>query len=648
MIARQGEQGSALILALVFLSLFGLAIAALLTFSDTGVRATLALAGQGKTVYSADGGVEAAINVLRLDQTRGREGGACPDLRLANTNSVTVTVTCAPMPGSGVSSGSGSQNRPKRAILTLGTHAQEEGLEQLSNSGLRIHGGVFSNSTIVNTASASVLTIEGGTDAYGNCSVAGGGAGTIVAIPGPLHCSNIPPPPAAGDPDGLDPNYAAATSTVPTYRTAPSCAPAIIALEPGYYDDATALSNLTTGGSCKGRVVWFRPGVYYFDFDFRNSNAVWSIDDKDVNIVGGTPKGWDPLSATRPTVPFPEGCKTDADPSPNPGVQFIFGSASRVEIEAGTVELCPQPSDTSQQIAVYGLKSGSAAASSVTLVPTAASSVVGFTNTQNAFAIDGVTSSATLAGSGAVASMRLGGYPNPMPAGSKINSATLRVTHQEVNDGDFASVGLVLRPGGGGTTNLTGTKSPTLHQDSFNVASTMNDASKFDGLAVDFTGTLKNGSSRNGTERLDGVELVINYTAPAFRAQSGCLVAQPYPSSGCAFISTNGSQSNLALKGTLYAPRAAIDLALTNVASQILGRGSISRILRLSVTPSSSFIGPTVSLPDSGSLSNREVVLTAFVEGVPRLRAHAAFADYVGGVLDPDPEVTIKSWSVLR
>ena len=178
-------------------------------------------------------------------------------------------------------------NRPDNAILTLSSNAAEDGLhvKALNKSvPFTVHGSVASNSNI--TVTNGTLKSDGAVQARTGCS------GTIVSTPAPV-CSG---------PAVSDPNYPAATTTVPAYQAVPvntvaSCPAGVVTFQPGYYDDAAALSNMSSasGGNGDGEASGGSPpGTYYFDFQ-NAAGAIpglsgsdrWLI--KDGQLVAGTP-----------------------------------------------------------------------------------------------------------------------------------------------------------------------------------------------------------------------------------------------------------------------------------------------------------------------------------------------------------------------
>jgi len=452
---------------------------------------------------------------------------------------------------------------------------------------------------------------------------------------------------------GVDPGYSPAVTSVTNVLTPPACGSSwIVTFSPGQYNDATLLNPLF-GGACS-KVMRFLPGNYYFNFT-NGGTHLWTINDANLNLIGGTPKGWDPTAATKPAIPFPGGCKTDADPAPNDGIQFIFGGDSRVTAGAGDFELCAQPSTTRQEIAIYGVPASGGA--SPTTPPALTSTAVstpagdtGFTPTATVLAVDGSVGTATTS-NGGLAGATLTGYGLAIPAGSTINAATLVATHKESLTGNTNFVQAVVTPAVGGAVTASLNKQGALSADSADlVALGLTNPAAFASLSVKYEATAK--SQKSITDSLDGVVINVTYTPPGFTAESGCILTHPYAGT-CALVTTSGAQTGLALQGTLYAPAAAVDLAQTNRSNQVAGRGIIARHIALSVTPSTSCLPncpAMVTLPAAGptTYADRTVLFSVYPNGSanPSLRVTVTFQD--GGGATPGSAVTITSWSVLH
>lgn len=130
-----------------------------------------------------------------------------------------------------------------------------------------------------------------------------------------------------------------------------------------------------------------------------------------------------------------------------------------------------------------------------------------------------------------------------------------------------------------------------------------------------------------------------------FTALSGCLVAAPYPTTGCPLLKIAGTKTQVVIHGTVYTPSAAVDVDVANLLSPIFGRGVISRTLLLSIQ-AACFQGPLAGVRGGGPKEPTDpFVFTACIDGVPTIRARVALTN------EPNPEdrrATIKSWSVLR
>lgn len=616
------EEGSALILALVFVTVIGMLIGFVLAYVETSYKyAAVTRANRGE-LYAADGTVERAI-------ARVQAGGPCgdypppqaPPAQAAPTqiNGVKVDVTCEPAPRPPPPPVEPAPS-PPQAILTLGT-SPVEGLHVAGTSPVGVRGDVFSHAGVEAT---TPLTVQGDLAAVGDCT------GSITAAK--LRCSNKPD--KADPASAADPGYLSDLPVVPAHRVIPACPDDrwLVTFQPGYYDDAVALSGLSAG-ACPGRVLWFTPGVYYFDFNFSSTGSTcdsdanlctWHIDDAAVNVVGGNPRGWDPVPgplSERPIIDLPGGCRNDDD-----GVQLVFGGQSRVAQTAGKVDLCPRPGRALPPITLYGLKGGVANAATVTQRTTTASSGnPGFLTPDNARDVDERparrTSDAALSAlppppplvpppppPGPPPSLMLAGFSG-VPDGSRVGSVTLRVAHRETGEvgGLKATVTAAGSPVAGSPFTVTPCPDPTSTAYCEQVLNLGRlPAEKLPKISVTYEASpaaaplLITDPPKVGTESLDGIVLDVGYTAPTLEKLDGCLTGPYDPASpgSCAVLKTSGAQSGLAIGGTVYAPTAAVDLNLAGVKASVLNRGIITASLRLTVAADPAYLGPVVALPD--------------------------------------------------
>lgn len=636
----KGQEGVALVLALIFLSLFGVFAGVLLGFTETGVRTTQSLRSQTQKIYAMEGAVDTAINAMRNDLLAGRDpaGSAVAycNSYSASGGGQTVTATCQGEPGSGSAVGGGAS--PDHGVLSLSTDPAEHGIEAVSNLSVQVNGSIFSNTDILNSGTASVMTVTGLVEALGDCVSVPGSA--MISIQGALRCANTGG--GAVPAHGVDPGYAPAVVSAPAYTVAPACSTGTIEMQPGTYNDVTGL-NALTDGSCPNAVIHLNPGsgavgAYYFDF--RNSGShEWVISDPTVTIVGGTKKGWIDLGGLLPPiVPFPGGCKVNSDSAPNDGVQVILGGDSRVTLSGGKMELCPQPSSTGQEISLYGLRSGTATATTVAAPSTSYGSASNVTTPAEAYAIEGSAAAkhATFTTSvlAPTASVQYSGTM-PIPAGSTITSSRLRLAHSGTGS---ATVGLTVALAGMSGSDAVSVGAYGAYREDLKTLTRNGPIGSNLGFTITATSTTVLGSS---SWKLDGAVLEVTYEPPTFRAESGCIAAI-YSSgvSGCAALKASGT-ARLAVQGSAYTPIAPIDVNMLNVSIQIFNRGVIARVVRMGVSPIAGFSGTF-----SGVVRNDRTVKFSVVSGPTTLKVIARFDD--DGGLTPGRTVSIQRWSVQR
>ena len=228
-----GERGASLVLALAFLSMFGVFIVALLGFAQTAFLTTTGVHQQGLRQYAASSAIDTAIQRVRPDINLGRDpvfGGAnCGLAYPAVDDEPPVTVTCTAQPGSGdVQPGI---DAPPNAILTLATSGV--GIDDSKNGTLFVTGPVFSNSDIYlhNPGQPKLDATDMPVTARGTC-----GDTLSDWTYGELRCNF-----SSSDPDGNDANYTSRISEVnlSSRNPAPTClvrsgANSVIAYVAGY------------------------------------------------------------------------------------------------------------------------------------------------------------------------------------------------------------------------------------------------------------------------------------------------------------------------------------------------------------------------------------------------------------------------------
>ena len=684
----RGDSGTSLVLVLIIVTAIGLGLTGLLSMMDTNERATIGLRSAVGTTYAADGAMQAAVNSVRSSTYNGATGQNCfgsgNTLSLSRINGTdSAAVACSPDAAKVlVQCPSLSQcNRPGSAILTLGKVAGEDGINiaQPTGSSFLVGGNVFSNSTI-NVTNGS-LTTDARLYARGTCT------GTIVATT--TSCNYGTTSNALGD----DPGYAAATSTVPVHRSLPACTTAnsLVTFQPGYYDDAYGLSQMMAGNSaCKGSTWWFKPGTYYFDFHNAGTNRnpllnssggnVWTVNDG--SLVAGTPVDSTGATISQPPVnpTIPGSCANPIRNATAVGVQFIFGNDSQFAVKSGKAEVCGTYNAYKPPIAVYGLTSGSETTTALTgastLTPTSVPDAGDFVNgatAANLRAVDGTTASWKSTNKNTSGSLTVSGYApaSAIPEGSILQSASIRVTHQHTDTLTTDGLSATLTPNGG-TATVSGSATGRLgglplSTDVISLDSAQTGAlaqavykGTFTGAKIALAVTLAN---KNDTESIDAIQLDLSYTAPAFRAGAGCVTTGPYTGTGnastCALISSINNVGNLFyIQGTTYTPKAVLDIALNNTASEVFNFGVITRSLWVKETGAYRLTTAVIEVPTDSPGFPFSVYFTVYVcpaaatcaaSGTPVLRSRVAF-------LDADPvtpvagqrQVVVLSWSTLR
>lgn len=564
----EGEQGAALIAALVFVTIAAVFLGATLSFADTDFRTTIAVREQRKEAYAADAAVEAAIRNYQVN------GKTCPVGWTAPVvNDVSgITVSCS-ADGSNAPTLS---NAPTYSILTRGS-APDDGIRAVSGALTPARGGVFSEGRVDVAPTASLRVVDGDVTVKGACT------GNIdVEPPGATTCNYPGASPA--DPPGIT-SAPAVPSAAPTPRAVPPCPGngAPIVFQPGTYTDFNGLRALFT--SCASKVFHLAPaadgpGFYWFNFP---TGGDWAIGNDEV-LVGGTLTG--PLSSIAGAA---VGKKCDETQQ---GVQLIFSGEARLSVAAeGVVELCPPlfGDSTTQRVTIYGPQ-GTVGAPVVTsgIVPTTAVSNGSpkFDVPAKALVADDLPATASVP-AGKDAKLTVGGFVLPvMPAGTVVTQVAVTVKHKETATPGASTLTAKVTGGTGGnarTANVTTfTRSTAYAADTFDLSSTFTSAASLSGLAVELTAATPTGLSETYVQDIDAVSLTVGYapvTPGVFAPQSGCIVS----GATCPFIQTQG-QARFTSKGTIYAPQAMLNIQLVDQAEQVFGRGVIVRRLDTNFT----------------------------------------------------------------
>lgn len=628
---RPDDDGSVLVLTLFFLITVGFIVTGLLNFSLTSLSTSTALLDQRKQVYAAEGGLYSAVQTIRGTANLGAENAACATVNTPSAiNGFATRVTCVPQPGSGVT----ALNRPKYALLALpASGSLTEGVSDSptngaggGNSKVYIGASVASNGIVERVANSAsgAFVIDGTAVARSACL-----GSNIESVAGVSNCTTTGTDfadPGLANPTG----YALAGGFPAATDPAATCLTNAAKFVPGWYTSAPAAP-----AACAAKPYWFSPGLYYFDFTGAGSH-LWTVNNR---VVGGTPDParYDPTTGS--ALAMPGSCKTETDVPPYPGVQFVFGADTTLAIGAsGEVELCPTPSATNQQIAVYGYGAMGQASTGVTTStrnPVSTTSAT-FLLPNNAQAIDGSVATRTWV-TGSTSTLTASGFA-ALPGGASIEKVLLRVKHSETAAVSTLATTVTGVPAG----TLTLTKSPALHEDALDVTAALQQSgTALSAISVAFSAT----STGGATATLDGIALDVTY-APSggFREQTGCALTPVTAVSQCDTLSTTPG-STLYLQGTVYAPLGRVDVVTADGDPVQLNRGLIARDIVAEIHP-----GNGASHAFGLGRPDRLVLLTASVQvgatWVPRVESLVALNDNVVGT--PGSSVRVVSWRALR
>jgi len=560
---RPGDDGSALVIALVMVFIIGVVAVAIMGYTSTSLRATASVATDREHLYAADGGIDAAIqhiaNLTAADPGAGvgyTDGDPCA-LTVQVPSRPEVDVTCegsSETTSDGVGDGGINSSQPKFAILTTGRRAAAAGPPNVNNfedliawwgsgaagepgvvfapnwsnqlapwtlneAGIaRLKGGVFSNSTVV--ADTGTLQTDPGTTftTRGGCTVSRNGKILVEGSAVNPNCVTVGYPGAGGygndaTGEGADPMYPSRIELagLPAKATMPTCTGNLVTFEPGWYDSATALTNLMRdckGADGKGADFWFKPGVYLFDFRDTTTPACNSGG-------GGRVHQWcigEGSSNPRVVGGTPEGW------SP---VASVTSPVLNATTASGT-----GMANAANGAAIDGVSASSGAYSggSVTLAPATAADNSGWsTPLSAAYAIEGgpftssnsvsYTSSCALfiCGTGTIT---LRSYPTTVPAGASVVSASLRVRHRENNTSNISQLRVEVLNASGTELcerNLTATTATDPAPQVIDLTGCVTTAAQANGIRFRLVAQRSSALSGSVQFQLDGMALDLTY-----------------------------------------------------------------------------------------------------------------------------------------
>lgn len=705
-----GEQGASLALILALIAILGLCVGGIAVQGTAGMMAVKGVSNQRSDVYGAEGAIDAAINHIRDDLTRGRPGtekcaqpatASPPVIFTGPSDFGDVTVTCRVFENGWGIPVSGA-NYPAYAILTTGGLPDYPEVDQVSACGddpgiclegnasgrVEVDGAVYSNAE--NTSRPSInspngVKLDAGKDAVlarGTCNP----PTAIIAIPRACQTSN---PDKVVDPGGaynVDPPaghpWASEIQSMPPQAPQPTCntTTKVATMVPGsyfnHYEMISGFSNPPGNSTSATRctVVWMQPGNYYFDFEeptLGDDWPLWRIGHDDNNrggginsagrvVIGGVRKGWDNTTQASAVIEnVPGACDTTQS-----GVQAVFAGNSTFDIKhEGRLELCPPvyPSDPNRQlISIYGRKSNQTASStSVVFKPTSANTATPAsfgTPLANLISIDSLVTTGTQTGSNKTNALTLTGYgPTAamQPVGT-FNSAVLTVKHSEVTvPVNVATIKATITRGNGTTdsncvTTTAFTRQTVLTSQSWTIPPACIDSiAELTGATVKWEVTNPNSSGTPSvTSTLDGAELTATYTPVPMRKKADA--GQIVWMYGAWPTSVlSERQPEIYIWGTVYAPTSRIDLNFGDVSTT---KAQFKRgvvIAGIKVNQlRSDQDEPAFANPFPTRYTDRYVELIASIGGDRQLRAVVRLTD--DDPSTPGREIRIISWNAVN
>lgn len=478
---RRDESGQILPVAVAFVAMFALTAVATLAWVTASMGLVSGIRGRADRLYTADGGVDYAIEQLRRNQELGVDGSltcyssptssgsfGLPAMNGFSSTSGTVSYQARPNSGTCLPGAGTPQNTPPYAIFTRST---TNALDFTGNNDpaqpslFTARGDVYAAGPLELNASSALQTSAADASHPGNVRTHNGGpcpAGVTVTYPTAITDCNLgstfdavpsfrlPDATLAGEDDpgtmGLaDPAGEARSGSLTVFS-------------PGRYVDPPQ----TTGA----RLYVFEPGIYYFDFlaDGAGSDT-WTVDAANSAIVGGVLSNTD---WTEPNVPvFPGACDTAQS-----GVEFVFGHTSRMVVGAVRgFELCPFiPAADDQHVAIYGVhdlfgfnlnpQGDLVSPGTDKYSPTLDTNVSGTWRTPKKAYTPGRKEATVDATSGTVTHEWTGYRESEIPAGAAITKLRVYPTHREAGDSGYTLTAQASVTSGGTTQSSSAVNVP--------------------------------------------------------------------------------------------------------------------------------------------------------------------------------------------
>jgi len=578
------DTGSALVMAIIFVTVVGLAVTMGLGYSAVSLRASTRHYEPARDrLYASDAAMKAAVQSVIANPVNGRSNadGSCePTRTYGAVAGESVTVVVCPRGATSLTPKGGAS---AWGLLTLAT-GSEDGLVVSGKGGLQIYGNTYANSAI-DVSNESTLAIAGGeVKARGGCS------GEITVDGVPVTDCTVATAPA------IDPGYLPGITAPPAAGTG-SCdsKTKIATLSAGTWTESTFDAAI---GSCD--VVWMQSGIHYLE------NIEWDV--KYRVVAGDLAVAASALASTAAGA----ACKQGVN-----GATLVLGGTTTITLSGSTatLEVCgkaiTQTSGNSVKLPLYGptadiVTAGSSGVLTTSVNPTTSGSGTNWSKPSRAKTVDG--SSATLSLSRGTSSRNLDitGFTGATAVPSAVRQLSL-VARASSNRAATLSLTVLNASGGVQCPTVSGLTLPTSLGD---VAATLNCSGPITTpLTVRAVVTALSSPSSTRSVAFDGV--TVSYGTPAMKilGQSGCVVTP----GGCAVLETKGNSNSIFLDGEVYLPKAKIAAQIPNLSTTFSTLGVVVRVLDVQV-PASVEVQPVLAA-ENGNLNDGDVTVQALVNG---------------------------------
>jgi Tfp pilus assembly protein PilX len=341
----KNEDGGSLIIVLVFIAVFGLIVAGLLTEAGASVAYTKVVTDHEKKVYAADAGVALGIQQLQQRNTLCPVTGSSTTIQTIQVNGIDTEVTCETTSGS-TTGGLGY------AIYTLSPDSDslevQQGDAKEVSGPVHVTGGVdgLNKGLIVTKGDFSQLSTNGC-----NAKTYSGVGGVTTQTGFDKYC-------LTSQPD--QPTYSAPTS-FPTAAPTPQIRGNCKIFYPGRYNYSLSDFSLSTAFDL-ARTNYFASGVYYF----RSSFSFTGTGTDNTFYFGGMPASYESVkfssernaatcardteaaaAAAAASPSFPYDASTAVAGS---GVEFVFGNGATLTVDnKSRAELFERTADGTQE-----------------------------------------------------------------------------------------------------------------------------------------------------------------------------------------------------------------------------------------------------------------------------------------------------------